>query len=344
MFNLRRRGLASGKLPAKNKGTGQYKAGDWRHNVAAAAKQKRADLLALRKSSGVAKGKKPASMTFRKLFGVAQSEFSAYFRGTQEYTQWKKAYEDVPVGSRGQDAKNRARALVEAVESAKKKFRASGRGDPRKHYNSAKSIKILMHANGITSVSKAAINMIKMLDGRSAGALISWHKQKYGERPNIPDSEVMAFLKDQVVPHIQGSVQREETLQRRVALAGFQGSAGSIQTQPAPAHWKIEPRPPTFKPKSVSRNDYVPVRGPDYGTVVYKYQDPYQDKRNKGNKGKGEMRTFEVPVSDRDVIMKSTQREPPNYSSQKVYDEYGNEIIIEEADQRASKRRAGSVF
>lgn len=252
---------------------------------------------ALRKSSGV--GKYGSQMTFRKLFGTARSEFSAYFKASPEYREWKQTY-----GGKGRSvvknvtpdlARRRIRDLHTAMRPVKERFISKG-GDPRKHYNSAKSIKILMKRNGITTVSKAAINMIKMLDGTSGAALISWHRQKYGGRPNLPESEVMAFLKDQVVPYVQVAVEREEALQKKVQMSGKTGSAGSLGTQPDIAHWDRRPRPPNFRPKLRSGLDaqpgYKPVPAPIFGNMIYQPgYDKYQ--RNKqgnyrGGKGKYE--------------------------------------------------------
>jgi len=286
--------------------------GDWRRGVEEGARAKyqaerkaRLAAYALRKSSGVSKY--GSQMTFRKLFGTAQSDFSKFFKSTQEYREWKSRHGGISVRYATQDqASARVRDLHAAVKSAKQKFHAAG-GDPRKHYNSAKSIKILMKRNGINIVSKAAINMIKMLDGKSGAALISWHKQKYGGRPNLPESEVMAFLKDQVVPYVQVAVEREEALQKKVQLSGKGGGAGSVGTQPDVTHWDRPPKPPGFVPrkgrplypaKRAIQPGYRPVPEPNYGTVSYEGgYDTYQ--RYPGGKMKNESYTqFEVPLEE----------------------------------------------
>jgi len=324
------------------------KLGLWRKGVELGARtvyrkaqaDKKAAYL-LRKSSGVSKY--GSQMTFRKLFGTAQSEFSAYFKASSEYAKWKSEYGGLSVKKASPDqARTRVRALQAAMKPVKQRFIAAN-GDPRKHYNSAKSIKILMKRNGITTVSKAAINMIKMLDGKSGAALISWHRQKYGGRPNLPESEVMAFLKDQVVPYVQVAVEREEALQKKVQLSGAGGSAGSLGTQPDVRHWgddnEGKPRPPGYRPKLRAplkpQAGYKPVQGPNYGNVIYQGgYDTYQ--RYPGGGGKGKQESF----MSRDTFpVQSGPKQSPPLPLRDQFEQFNAELMDEEFRQGAKRSR-----
>ena len=256
----------------------------WRKSVeqgARSAYQKEQAAKKLTRSSGVGKPY-VAQMTFRKMFGKAQSEYSIWLKRQSEVIAWKNKWPKGSVKTLSQK-KQKMSEIGEILPELKRKFVAGG-GSAHKHYNSAKSIREMAKLNGITSVSKAAINMIKMLDGTSAEALISWHKQKYGSRPNLPEAEVMAFLKDQVVPHIGTAVQREEALQKKVQKSHLTGAVNYISTEPVD-NWVARPktglRPKyterkTLRGMSHQRPEYQPVKGPNYGTGTY-YEGVGQD-------------------------------------------------------------------
>ena len=321
------------------------KMSNWKRSVEQGARdayRKEQEAKRLTYKSGVGKPK-IAQMTFRKMFGKQQSHFSTWIKNQPEYKTLKanKAglddYRMLITGTKGMNDGLKHRYI--------QKY---GKGAAHKHYNSAKSIKALAKANGIKTISKAAINMIKMLDGGSAEALIAWHKQKYGERENLPESEVMAFLADQVVPHLQSSVQREEALQKKVVKAHLGGTARVVDTEPlgawAPKHkaskgdprYEYAPatgRRPYFasrptkngKDMSKARDDYLPVKG-----FQYQNQNRYQ------NKGKDEY----IPAIQQDYPMKYGR--PPSQAPDAGY--YGSQMD-DTADQRVSKRgRVNPLF
>lgn len=308
----------------------------WKRSVEQGARdayRKEQEAKRLTYKSGVGKPR-VAQMTFRKMFGKQQSHFSAWIKSQPEYKRLKAekadldTYRKLITGRKGMNDGLKHQYIQEF-----------GKGAAHKHYNSAKSIKELAKANGIKKISKAAINMIKMLDGGSAEALIAWHKQKYGARDNLPESEVMAFLADQVVPHLQSSVEREQTLQKKVAKAHLGGSARVVDTEPF-GGWAPKSKPskgdprynyapatgqrPHFTPRqtkngmSKPRDDYRPVKG-------YQYEN-----QNRSNKGKQEGPRY----SEDDVLMRSTQREAPISTFS-----FNNEGMEQEYREQELKRR-----
>lgn len=302
-------------------------------------------------------GKKIPQMTFRRMFGVANSHYKDWLRTQPAYQTAKQAARGLPPGRKLEPFQE-----LTGVRnpSTGKPFTVLGllrhqyNGQfPSKHYNSKKSIKKLAEANGIYKVSKGTIALIKLLDGNSASRIIAWHKLNFGQKESIPDAEAMLYLSKEVVPHLQSAIGAQERLMNNVRKAGMGGSGRIVGTEQYP-NWSTtnpphsHPRTPGWTSQPVPRRigrgknkgqmqqrhpeQYAPISftEPDPSSIYNPHFQTKQEQRmQQRQKPQKAVRTYDLPLLEsygqRDTPMvpegyaTATKRPRPDEPFQNLY-------------------------
>lgn len=190
-------------------------------DVLARVKVRRAQEAALR-PKGVSKVSNGVrQLTVQKMFGKTLSPFQIWLRNGEGQIFREQ------LRNKALSDKDRGKILGDARAVYIQRYGDSG----GKISTSMRGLKNFFKRNGVHTVTKRLLHMLRMYDGTSSEQFLAWHKQKFGKLESISDPEVYMYMEQQVAPYLTEAVRRKENQSK--AILKYDGPASTNLELPA---------------------------------------------------------------------------------------------------------------